>query len=210
MTERIPKIAILFSLALEGERTMCRGILDYARRHGPWRCHLLEGRPEEQLLNLRRERFDGIIAAGGTRQVNDAYLSVGAPFVLLEPRPEMLGEDGSSSVPFVSRDSRAIGALAAAYYLKRGYKSFAFVGETNRWFWSAERRVGFEEALAKAGFACVVYDRLSARERRSWTAERPRMARFLAALTHPTDGAAALKHPHGRVPARADGRGDAR
>ena len=186
MTERIPKIAILFSLALEGERTMCRGILDYARRHGPWRCHLLEGRPEEQLLNLRRERFDGIIAAGGTRQVNDAYLSVGAPFVLLEPRPEMLGEDGSSSVPFVSRDSRAIGALAAAYYLKRGYKSFAFVGETNRWFWSAERRVGFEEALAKAGFACVVYDRLSARERRSWTAERPRMARFLAALPHPT------------------------
>ena len=29
-----PKVAILFSLALEGERNMCRGILDYAKAHG--------------------------------------------------------------------------------------------------------------------------------------------------------------------------------
>ena len=89
MPKRIPKVAILFSLALEGERTMCRGILDYARRHGPWRCHLVEGRPEEQLVNLKKERFDGIISAGGTRRVNDAYVSVGTPFVLLEQRPEI-------------------------------------------------------------------------------------------------------------------------
>ena len=186
MTERIPKIAILFSLALEGERTMCRGILDYARRHGPWRCHLLEGRPEEQLLNLRRERFDGIISAGGTRRVNDAFASVGVPFVLLEPRPEMRGKNGSFPVPFVSYDSRAIGALAAAYYLERGYRHFAFVGETSGWFWNAERRAGFAEALAKAGFKCAAYDRFTARERRSWTAERPRMERFLLSLPRPT------------------------
>ena len=115
-----PKVAILFSLALEGERNMCRGILDYARRHGPWRCHLLEGRPEEQLMNLKKEHFDGIIAAGGSHRENDPYVSTGAPFVLLEPRPEMLDETGASSVPYVMRDSRAIGALAATYYLKRG------------------------------------------------------------------------------------------
>ena len=186
MPERIPKVAILFSLALEGERTMCRGILDYARRHGPWRCHLVEGRPEEQLVNLKKERFDGIISAGGTRRVNDAYVSVGVPFVLLEPRPEMRGEDGSSPVPSVSYDSRAIGALAAAYYLERGYRHFAFVGETNRWFWSAERRRGFEETLAKSGFNCAAYDSFTERERRSWTAERPRMERFLLALPRPT------------------------
>ena len=186
MPERIPKVAILFSLALEGERTMCRGILDYARRHGPWRCHLVEGRPEEQLVNLKKERFDGIISAGGTRRVNDAYVSVGTPFVLLEPRPEMRDEDGFSPVPFVLADSRAIGALAAAYYLERGYRHFAFVGETNQWYWSAERRRGFEETLAKSGFDCAAYDSFTERERRSWTAERPRMERFLLALPRPT------------------------
>ena len=179
---RIPKIAILFSLALEGERNMCRGILDYARSHGPWRCHLVEGRPEEQLMNLRKERFDGMIAAGGTREKNASFASVGAPFVLMEPRPEMLGPDGTSTFPFVTRDSRAIGALAASYYLKRGYKSFAYVGETSGWFWNAERRAGFEEALAQAGFKCAAYDRFTERERRSWTAERPRMERFLFPL----------------------------
>ena len=183
-----PKVAILFSLALEGERNMCRGILDYAKAHGPWRCHLVEGRAEEQLLNLKKERFDGLVAAGGERKTNAAYAAVGAPFVLLEPRPEMSG----SPVPTVSGDSRAIGALAAAYYLERGYKSFAFVGETNRWFWSAERRIGFVEALAKAGFGCAVYDSFTARERRSWTAERPRMERFLLSLPRPTAVFAAM------------------
>ena len=179
---RIPKIAILFSLALEGERQMCRGILDYAKAHGPWRCHLVEGRPEEQLMNLRKERFDGIVAAGGERKTNAAYAAVGASFVLLEPRPEMSG----SAIPTVSGDSRAIGALAANYFLERGYRSFAFVGETKRWFWSAERRTSFVEALAKAGFGCAVYDSFTARERRSWTAERPRMERFLLSLPRPT------------------------
>ena len=189
---RIPKIAILFSLALEGERNMCRGILDYARSHGPWRCHLVEGRPEEQLMNLRKERFDGMIAAGGTREKNASFASVGAPFVLMEPRPEMLGPDGTSTFPFVTRDSRAIGALAASYYLKRGYKSFAYVGETSGWFWNAERRAGFEEALAQAGFKCAAYDRFTERERRSWTAERPRMERFLLSLPRPTAVFAAM------------------
>lgn len=188
----IPKIAVLFSLALEGERNMCRGILDYARSHGPWRCHLVEGRPEEQLMNLKKECFDGIIAAGGTREKNTAFASVGAPYVLMEPRPEMLGPDGSSIFPFVTRDSRAIGALAATYYLKRGYKSFAYVGETSGWFWNAERRAGFEETLAKAGFGCAAYDNLTARERRSWTVERPRMERFLLSLPRPTAVFAAM------------------
>ncbi|MBP5543475.1 MAG: DNA-binding transcriptional regulator [Kiritimatiellae bacterium] len=191
-SKRIPKIAVLFSLALEGERNMCRGILDYARSHGPWRCHLVEGRPEEQLLNLKKEQFDGIIAAGGTRERNASFASVGAPFVLMEPRPEMLGPDGSSTFPFVTRDSRAIGALAASYYLKRGYKSFAYVGETSGWFWNAERRAGFEETLAKAGFKCAAYDRFTKRERRSWTVERPRMERFLLSLPRPTAVFAAM------------------
>ena len=177
-----PKVAILFSLALEGERNMCRGILDYAKAHGPWRCHLVEGRAEEQLMNLKKERFDGIVAAGGERKTNAAYAAVGASFVLLEPRPEMSG----SAIPTVSGDSRAIGALAADYFLERGYRSFAFVGETKRWFWSAERRTSFVEALAKAGFGCAVYDSFTARERRSWTAERPRMERFLLSLPRPT------------------------
>jgi LacI family transcriptional regulator len=191
-SKRIPKVAVLFSLALEGERNMCRGILDYARSHGPWRCHLVEGRPEEQLMNLKKERFDGLISAGGTREKNTAFASVGAPFVLMEPRPEMLGPDGSSTFPFVTRDSRAIGALAASYYLKRGYKSFAYVGETSGWFWNAERRAGFEEALAQAGFKCAAYDRFTKRERRSWTVERPRMERFLLSLPRPTAVFAAM------------------
>ena len=182
----IPKIAILFSLALEGERTMFRGILDYAREHGPWRCLVFEGREGEQGISARQEHFDGIISAGGTRRHNAMLASLGVPFVLLEPRPEMISSDGTAKVPYVTRDSRAIGVLAATYFLKRGYKSFAFVGDPHRSYWSIERHAGFKDTLAEAGFDCAAYDTLTARERRSFTAERPRMARFLNSLPHPT------------------------
>lgn len=192
-SKRIPKVAVLFSLALEGERNMCRGILDYARSHGPWRCHLVEGRPEEQLLNLKKEQFDGLISAGGTREKNTAFASVGAPFVLMEPRPEMLGPDGSSTFPFVTRDSRAIGALAASYYLKRGYKSFAYIGEPEELHWSDERRDGFVDAIVKAGFPCATYGGpYSERERKRWSDERPRMVRFLKTLPRSTAVLAAM------------------
>ena len=188
----IPKIAILFSLALEGERTMFRGILDYAREHGPWRCLVFEGREGEQGISARQEHFDGIISAGGTRRHNAMLASLGVPFVLLEPRPEMISSDGTAKVPYVTRDSRAIGVLAATYFLKRGYKSFAFVGDPHRSYWSIERHAGFKDTLAKSGFACAAYDTLTARERRSWTAERPRMERFLLSLPHPTAAFAAM------------------
>ncbi len=186
-THTPPKVAILFSLALEGERNMCRGILDYAHRHGPWRCHLFEGRSDEQRLNLRKEKFDGIIAAGGNRKMNSVYTVLGVPFVLLEAQPEMRDQTGmATKVPYVTRDSRAIGALAASYYLERGYTSFAFVGEPNGAYWSEERGKGFQEALAKAGFGCAVHARLTARERKNWSAERPRIERFLLGLPRPT------------------------
>ncbi|MBQ6246121.1 MAG: substrate-binding domain-containing protein, partial [Kiritimatiellae bacterium] len=53
-------------------------------------------------------------------------------------------------------------------------------------YWSAERRRGFEETLAKAGFDCAVYDRFTVRERTSWPVERRRLIAFLQELPKPT------------------------
>ena len=43
-------IAVLFSLGLKGQRMTFRGILDYASKHGPWFCKMMEGRIGEQEL----------------------------------------------------------------------------------------------------------------------------------------------------------------
>ena len=182
----MPKITLLFSTNLKGGRTVCRGILDYARKNGPWRCMLLEGRDSEQILNIKRLGIDGIITHNLSRNYAKVIASCRIPVVVAEPWPDMLQDPDHplAGTPYVKMDSYGVGRLAAEYYLKRGYKSFAYVGETLGMYWSKERCKGFTDTLKSAGFDCTVYDRFSARERRNWDAERPRMRSTSSEFSH--------------------------
>ncbi|MBP5544992.1 MAG: DNA-binding transcriptional regulator [Kiritimatiellae bacterium] len=186
--ETTPKVALFVSLTLKGGRSTVRGILDYAAKHGPWFCLFMEGRPKEQFLELAKDRdIAGVIVTGLTRLGVRDIKAFKAPVVFVEPWPEMIAPDFPlRNVPWVGRDSYAIGVMAANYYLQRGYKSFAFVGEPYGKYWSAERRRGFEETLAKDGFGCAAHDRFTEREKRSWPAERMKLVRFLGGLPKPT------------------------
>jgi LacI family transcriptional regulator len=185
--EDILKVAILFPLNLKGGRTVCRGVMDYARRHSNWRCMLLEGRDNEQLLNFRNLGISGIVTHTILHKDAKAIADLRIPVVISEPRPEMLAPDSPlANAPYVKMDSYGVGVLAANYYLGRGYKSFAYVGEPLGMYWSTERRNGFADTLAKAGFDCEIYDGFTAKERRSWDAERPRIINFLRSLPKPT------------------------
>ena len=140
----IPKVAIFISTALKGARSTLRGIFDYAAAHGPWFCMFMEGRPGEQLLDLAKDGgADGVIVTGLTRPGASDIAAFHAPVVFVEPWPDMIAPDFPlQGVPWVGRDSCAIGEMAARYYLERGYTSFAFVGEPLGHYWNAERRRG--------------------------------------------------------------------
>ena len=180
----IPKVALIFSTRLKGVRTICRGVLAYARAHGPWRCQLLEGRDGEQGIALKNLAIDGVIAHDLSHDEYAALSAIHVPIVLCEPGAT--DTPPWRNVPYVKMDSYGVGVLAGNYYLKRGYKSFAYVDETLDRHWSAERRQGFEDTLKNAGFSCTVYDKFNSRERRSWNAECPRMIKFLQNLPKPT------------------------
>jgi len=181
-------IAVLFSLSLKGQRMTFRGILDYASKHGPWFCKMMEGRIGEQELGVgRKGEIDGVIMSLTTRRTAEKVAALGVPVVFVEPFPEMMKPDWPiQGAPWVGRDSFAIGAAAARYYMERGYRHFAYIDVPNGRYWSGERRRGFAETLAAAGFGCAGYAGFSARERRSWPTEKPRMVKFLAALPRPT------------------------
>ena len=193
----IPNVALIIPLDLKGARSTIRGILDFADRHGPWFCSFLQGCPQAQLLELARERdISGIIITGLTKRGALDIKAFRAPVVFVQPSPDMLAPDYPlRNVPWVGRDSYAIGAMAAEYYLSRGYTSFAWVGEPHGMYWSAERRRGFEETLAEAGFDCAVHDQSANAEERTWLsehdndwrrAERGELSRFLRRLPKPT------------------------
>ena len=155
-----PRVMINFGLTRRSEQASFRAILDYARTHGPWQCLSTEDRG---VMDMGPEPWDGgvtgIIASGGfSVERGMQYARSGVPIVLLDPAPELLRSRPLTSIPHVRRDSHAIGAMAARYYLERGYRNFAWVGEPTRWYWSAERRAGYEEALAEAGFSCHVFE----------------------------------------------------
>ena len=195
MAARIPKIAIVLPHNIKEDRAAYRGVLDGARRFGPWRCILAEGRDMgEQEIDLEKLDVDGAIVHEIAPRAAAALAAKRVPVVLFEPFPETLAPAHPlSRSPYVKLDSRAVGALAAGYFMERGYKSFAYVGEPYGYHWSAERRDGFVDALRKAGFSCAVYGgRFSARQKRHWSAERPRLIRFLSALPSPTAALAAM------------------
>ncbi|MBR0056358.1 MAG: DNA-binding transcriptional regulator [Kiritimatiellae bacterium] len=180
-------VAILFSLALKGQRSTFHGIVDYAAKHGPWFCQFQEKRSGEQLIDLAHMGVSGVIVSGVSRKDAPEIAALGVPVVFVEPWPEMLEPDFPiAGAPYVRRDSFAIGAMAASYYMARGYSDFAYVGLPKVRAWSAERRHGFVETLSAAGHGCAVHDSFTAMERRSWPDERERLVAFLRGLPKPT------------------------
>ena len=189
MDSHVPVVAVLDTPALKGARSTLRGIIDYAERHGPWRLLFLESRDEEQVFDYAKLGCDAAVACRVPQsEVLPIANKLKVPIILCEPLGGLIGANTPlAEFPVVRMDSRAVGAMAAKYYLERGYRSFAYVGETLGMYWSAERRDGFVAALREAGCDAVVYDGpRGARERRRWDAERPRMMRFLQSLPRPT------------------------
>ncbi len=187
MNSESKKIAVLTSSTLHGARTFLSGVANWAKRHAHWRLMVREGRPGEQRFDPLRFGLDGVIACCDDLASLRKLHAKGVPIVLCDPFPSDLSKLGTlRDVPSVKMDSRAVGVLAAEYFLERKYASFAYVAETSALSWSAERRDGFTGRLAEAGFTCTTYDGFSKREKQNWLVERPRMMRWLGALPKPT------------------------
>ena len=183
----IPQVAVLIPLTLKGHRDVFEGILQYVRLRGPWRLYRMEGRPGEQrLLDLKRWGCTGIIAGPCTPDEAALISRVRVPVIVFEPSPDMR----VPSYPLANRscslfDSRAVGQLAARYFLDRHYTNFAFVGDPQGLYWSLERGTGFRDTLRDFGAECSVYKNLTADERRDWALEQPRMVDWLTSLPKP-------------------------
>ena len=82
MAERIPKIAIVLPHNIKEDRAAYRGVLDGARRCGPWRCILAEGRDlGEQEIDLERLGVDGAVVHEMSRKTAAALAARHIPVV---------------------------------------------------------------------------------------------------------------------------------
>ena len=132
MDSHVPVIAVLDTPALKGTRSELRGIIDYAERHGPWRLLFLESRDEEQVFDYAKLGCDAVVACKLSQSEVLPIAKLKVPVVLCAPLGGLVGAGTPlADFPVVRMDSRAVGAMAAKYYLERGYRSFAYVGDVN-------------------------------------------------------------------------------
>src|ERR1035438_1669136 len=142
MPAKLPRVALL----IESSRTYGRGILAGMARHakanGPWSVFTQErelhsGVPEW----LRAWKGDGIIARIEDKRMAGVLLRLGHPVV------DVLGNARFKGIPAFDTDAGAVARLAADFFLRAGFRHFAFCGYRNISF-SDRRAAAFAEYLA--------------------------------------------------------------
>jgi len=181
--QNTPKVALFLATNEKAVRDMFQGILRYTRLHTPWNIHLIENCVgEQQLVNLKAWGVTGVIVIRMPESIRFvAHIDV--PTVVMDS-PSLYAQHFSNT-SFVTSDSEAIGNAGAEAFLKQGFRHFAYVPDAYEWEWSASRGQAFQERLAKAGFACAIYGRLTPRERKDWTLDQKRLTHWLLALPKP-------------------------
>ena len=80
----IPKVALLIETSRGYGRGVLRGIVRYARLHGPWAFYVTPGDFEQALPRMEQWGGTGIIARIETPKVAGAILATGLPVIALD------------------------------------------------------------------------------------------------------------------------------
>lgn len=187
LSERFPaggrprkRVTLIVESSLASGRNIVRGVIRYARQHGPWLLHH-EWRNTDMYFPpwLRDWEGDGIIARVESRKMARALKALRVPVV------DVLGAFPIPGVPLVHVDDSAIGRMAAAHLLERGYRHFGFCG-LEGFPWSEARGAAFAAAVGLEGYTCRIH---AWRPRRrlpwSWEREQQAIMEWLLALPKP-------------------------
>jgi len=138
-------VAVLVESSTQYGRDLLQGIARYAQLAG-WRLRYEQGglnRAEPAWL--RDWNGDGVITRAGRLRFSPKLAAKGIAVVGCANEP---GRPTPDDVP--DTDNKAVGVLAAQYFIGKGFPHFAFIGFRDA-VYSVEREHGFQAALARAG-----------------------------------------------------------
>lgn len=124
-----------------------QGIASYVQKAGPWVTWLAQDRQP----SFRKWEGDGIITALFSREQYRVTAAARKPMV------NVSSSLGDLDAPYVGADNQAIGRMAANHLLEKGYKHFAYFGNSGH-YGSINRLHGFNEVILKAGYHCLFCD----------------------------------------------------
>ena len=182
---KVPRVLVAVSTVYKARRDKLQGILKYAQLNGPWDVQMLEDHPYiAKLGSFKHWRPDGIIRDGTNPLTLPSVHTSKIPIVLLDT-----ASAPTQGCSCVNNDPHQISGAVADYYLRQGFKRFAYVGSVPVAVWSKARAEAFVARLAKAGHACALYKPQHAND---WGLEQKHMSAWLSALPKPCGLMAAM------------------
>lgn len=135
------RVMLIVETSLVYGREVLRGINRYVVANEPWSIFVdlreLAVRPPAWLENWDG---DGIITRSTTPRLAEQLKAWNIPTVDLT---DIYGDQG---LPHIGTDHEAVGRMAAAHLLERGFRNFAFCGFTGH-NWSTRRYLGFMKSI---------------------------------------------------------------
>ena len=178
---KLKKILLLMDPDRGWTRGLLTGIAKYSRFNNPngmYRLSQFYWRPEhrrnkKEIEKLRDWQPDGII----TREIHliEEIIKLGVPVIGADCL------DMTQSIPIITSNFQETGRIAADYFIKKGFKNFAYCGYSDT-EWSIKRLEGFKNTLEDKGFAIKSYMKPILNLRELWASEIARIAKWIKRL----------------------------
>lgn len=180
----IPKVILFLESSRQFGRDLISGIAEYSLMNGPWTFY----KEDDFYSKLKKESGDiswikrwganGII----TRDFKgyDRLLDFNLPIIVVEAFQET---KTVGNIPKVISNHDEIAHLAMDYFIRNGFKNFAYCGFTDM-PWAVSRRESFAAALQSKGYRLDSFDSKSYRLL-AWDKEYPRLVQWLISLPKP-------------------------
>ncbi|WP_128545147.1 AraC family transcriptional regulator [Larkinella soli] len=178
------KIILLIDFAEEYSKSLLKGITRYSREHGPWvfcrmPLYYRETIGIDGILKWAQEwEADGIIGQLYNDRNIGKFVEAGIP-VIAQDFNERFTE-----IPNITGAHREAGAMAADYFLKKGFKNFAFYGFRDI-VWSRERGEGFEQRIRGMSYPVHFFEHLTDRSSELWYYKPSALSQWLQSLPKP-------------------------
>jgi len=177
---RRPRVLLMVETSLAFGRSVLKGVSQYLVAHGPWSLYLdlrelLIAAPDW----LETWDGEGIISRATTPELAAQLNRRGIPTI------DLTDIRGDLGLHHIWVDHQAVGKLAAAHLLERGFRQFAFCGYSDH-DWSRKRQEGFLGAIEDLGTPVAIHNSPWDTSRGSrWEQQQHEIARWLKELPRP-------------------------
>lgn len=178
------KIAILIESSCVHGQDLLLGIARFASFKRTWELVLMppyyvsDSKLEKMsFIWLKKENINGIIYSSSIypREILDLNIPCIITTYMVDSTPPW---------PNIITNSQNITQIAADYFLKKGFKNFAFCG-FDRYQWSRERGELFQKTIQKAGYKVDIYTRPESKIANMWRNEQKVATEWLMHLPKP-------------------------